>query len=114
MYPYHYFPEYAYQQFGTYMPFPAVQSFDQNEFDRQPPGQNRELERRVNRLERQNEEQVRELTRINNEIRRINQEINRLSQNDVRTTRRLNRLNQRLRAVENRLAIPFHALEDGF
>ncbi|MCT6917482.1 MAG: hypothetical protein M3000_20560, partial [Bacillus wiedmannii] len=31
-----------------------------------------------------------------------------------RHTRRLNRLNQRLRTVENRLNIPFAALEDGF
>ncbi|MGQ0517085.1 inner spore coat protein CotNE, partial [Bacillus sp. D-CC] len=31
-----------------------------------------------------------------------------------RHTRRLNRLNQRLRTIENRLNIPFSALEDGF
>ncbi len=40
---------------------------------------------------------------------------NRQLENTVeRHTRRLNRLNQRLRTVENRLNIPFSALEDGF
>lgn len=114
MYPYAYFNHYAPQTFSSPMSFPMKQSFIQNEANRQPPQQMRELERRVNVLEKQNQQQVREITRLNNEIQRINQEITRLNQNNTHTTRRLNRLNQRLRAVESRLTIPFYPQEDGF
>lgn len=60
----------------------------------------RELERRVNELERR--------------VNQLNREVNQLQQIAERHSRRLNRLNQRLRAVENKLSLPFTALEDGF
>lgn len=137
MNPYGYYPEYVPQQQVEYNPEqleyvsqqdpyysqyplnPSIQQYEQVDIVRQPT--NQALEKRVRQLEKQNEEQVRELTRLNQEItrlnreiHRINQEIIRLNQNDLLHTRRLNRLNQRLRAVENRLNIPFAASEDGF
>ncbi len=58
------------------------------------------LERRVRNLERQNELQAQEITRLNRVVERH--------------TNRLNRLNQRLRTVERRLNIVIAAAEDGF
>lgn len=91
-----------------------------NAFLRQHP-ERQDLESRVNELERQNQQQVTELTRLNQEIirvngelNRINSEIGRLNQNDELHTGRLNQLNQRLRTVERHLNLPYTAGEDGF
>ncbi|OIK08375.1 hypothetical protein [Bacillus sp. MUM 13] len=120
MNPYGYYPEYIPQpaQHVYSQPFPQLE--EQVYYNRRPP-QNQGLERRISALEAQNENQVRELNRLNQEILRlnkeilrINQEINRLNQNDEAHTRRLNRLNVRLRAVERNLKIPFTASDDGF
>ncbi|MBV2241113.1 inner spore coat protein CotNE [Bacillus inaquosorum] len=106
-------PYYSHYEYNSY---PRQDVYDPYQMDRQPA-----LERRIATLERQNEQQSRELTRLTNEDRRQNREIariaeqvNQLSQAVERHTRRLNRLNQRLRTVENRLNIPFTAGEGGF
>lgn len=92
------------------------------------PLQAQGVERRLNSLERQNENQVRELNRLsgeivrlnkeiqrlNGDINRMNHELTRLSDVNGRQSRHLNRLNQRLRVVENRLTIPFTPTEGGF
>ncbi|MGE9754352.1 inner spore coat protein CotNE [Bacillus inaquosorum] len=106
-------PYYSHYEYNSY---PQQDVYDPYQMDRQPA-----LVRRIAALERQNEQQSRELTRLTNEDRRQNREIariaeqvNQLSQAVERHTRRLNRLNQRLRTVENRLNIPFTAGEGGF
>lgn len=124
MNPYDFYYQYAPQQ-PTHNPYeynPYTEK--QTDFDRQPQA----LERRVSALERQNERQVQELSRLNNvtrehtrelnrqnrEITRLNEQVVRLNQTVEQHTRRLNRLNQRLRAVENRLSISFTPVEGGF
>jgi uncharacterized coiled-coil protein SlyX len=94
---------------------------------REPP-QAQGIEKRVNALEQQNTQQIKELTRLsdeltrqnkeihrlNGEISRLNQEVTRLNDVNMKQTRHLNRLNTRLRVVENRLTIPFTPTEGGF
>lgn len=108
-----------------YFPFPTFQE-GFNSY-REPP-QAQGLEGRIGALERLNEQQVKELTRLNEELKRqnneiyrlngeinrINHELTRLNDTNVTQSRRLNRLNQRLRIVENRLTIPFKPAEGGF
>jgi uncharacterized coiled-coil protein SlyX len=105
------------------------QIYNDQYFDpyREPP-QAQGIEKRVSTLERQNNQQIKELSRLseelarqNKEIHRLNGEVNRLTHeltrlNDinVRQSRQLNRLNTRLRVVENRLTIPFTPSEGGF
>ncbi|WP_419882959.1 hypothetical protein ACN6MY_04720 [Peribacillus sp. B-H-3] len=117
----YYYPEFIPQpaQHVYSQPFPQLE--EQVYYNNRRPPQNQGLERRISALETQNENQVRELNRLNQEILRlnkeilrINQEINRLNRNDETHTRRLNRLNVRLRAVERNLKIPFAASDDGF
>ncbi|KOO43524.1 hypothetical protein [Priestia koreensis] len=83
----HYYVPYSYAQ-----PFPSYDTRFQN----QNVGG---LKQRVAELERQNVQQIREITRLNQVVERH--------------TFRLNRLNQRLRVLEKRFNIPFTA-EDGF
>ncbi|MES9804585.1 hypothetical protein, partial [Priestia megaterium] len=75
------------------------QQQEQEEFERQQPQSLGGFERRIRNLERQNQQQAREIARLNQIVESH--------------TFRLNRLNQRLRVVENRLNIPF-ASQDGF
>jgi uncharacterized coiled-coil protein SlyX len=105
------------------------QSYYPDQYDpfREPP-QAQGLEKRLNRLEKQNTHQVKELSRLsdevarqnkeihrlNGEVNRLNQELTRLNDTNVKQTRQLNRLNTRLRVVENRLTIPFTPSEGGF
>lgn len=119
MNPYHYHG-YVPQPFHSYGPNSYQSQMDPRSLSRQQP-QRETIENRVNELERQNQQQVTELTRINQEIIRINGELNRingeisrLNQNDELHTGRLNRLNQRLRNVERNLNLPYTAGEDGF
>lgn len=107
MYPY---TPYLYQQQSVQPQYqPYIQSEQTTPYDpnRQfqipisfPGTGGRQLERRMNELEKQ--------------VNQLNRQVNQLQQITERHTRRLNRLNQRLRTVENRLNIPFSALEDGF
>ncbi|GAE34853.1 hypothetical protein [Halalkalibacter akibai] len=110
----YYYHGYVPQQPELARSFPA-NSF--NHYQRDP----RQLDQRVDQLERQNQAQVQEITRINEEIirlnselSRINDEILRLNQNDEIHTNRLFRLNQRLRVIEQNLNIPYTGGEDGF
>ena len=62
MYPYGYYPEYLPVQPETYVPYDYsyIEQPDIYDIDRQPP-QSQNLERRIRQLERQNEDQTREL-----------------------------------------------------
>ncbi|MEH7312698.1 hypothetical protein COJ92_23890 [Priestia megaterium] len=102
MNPYSYYPGYIPQQTEYYIPYDCelyTQQQEQEEFERQQPQSLGGFERRIRNLERQNQQQAREIARLNQIV-----ELH---------TFRLNRLNQRLRVVENRLNIPF-ASQDGF
>ncbi len=81
----------SYDPYINIQPQPAWQEYQESD-DRQPP-QLRELERRVNQLNRQ---------------------VNQLEEVTQRHTRQLNRLNQRVRNIERRLNIPFTASEGEF
>lgn len=65
------------------------------------------LERRLNQLERQSQQQTRKINRLTRELQQQEQSIERIN-------RRLNRVTQRLRAVEQRFNFPFTPFEGGF
>jgi predicted nuclease with TOPRIM domain len=118
----YYYHGYVPQQTDQYTQYPYhAYNRQQDQHHIGPQLQRQPIEERVNQLERQNQQQVQELTRLNEEIirlngeiRRINEEIIRLNRNDELHTDRLTRLNQRLRTVERNLNIPYAGGEDGF
>ncbi|WML42872.1 hypothetical protein [Neobacillus sp. PS3-40] len=107
--------------------FPYDIQAEQYDPNRQKP-KSKGIEGRVDVLERQNDQQRKELARLNEElnrqnqeihrlngeINRLNQEILRLNNTNEKQTRHLKKLNQRLRIVENRLSIPYSPSQDEF
>ena len=119
MNPYQYYvsqPYYPYdiqqEQFDLYRQRPKSKGPDGrvSELERQNDQQRKELTRLNGELQRQNQE----IHRLNGEINRINQEMLRLNNTNEQQTQHLRRMNQRLRMVENKLNIPYSHSQDEF